>query len=300
MVKTAANSDKILGRREKARVAAAAWRKANPDRVKAANVAWRKANPEKARECNRRKARRRLVANMTEEQRLKKCAESKRARDKKRAASPPMPRLPRPPRARDGENYQRDNQCIHRARHSDHPELVAIAAEKTLSVSDRAGRIRAFNCRLAKEKRDELRKTLKERRAAYKRERESSDPCFRLAGLLRTRLYCALKGQAKNGSAVRNCGIPISQLRTYLESLFEPGWTWENWGGAWEVDHIYPFAAADIVGNRAHFLAVNNWRNLRPLSYKENKNKNGSVTPEARALFDQLVSEFSAQLARAS
>jgi hypothetical protein len=82
--------------------------------------------------------------------------------------------------------------------------------------------------------------------------------------------------------------------------MFQPGWTWENWGVEWEIDHVFPFAGADIVGNRAQFLAVNNWRNLMPLSYSENKRKNGKITPEAQALFDALVAEFTERLAQAS
>ena len=48
--------------------------------------------------------------------------------------------------------------------------------------------------------------------------------------------------------------------------------TWDNWGEVWHLDHNFPLAAADLE-DRTEFLAVCNWRNLQPLTVKENLEK---------------------------
>jgi hypothetical protein len=59
-------------------------------------------------------------------------------------------------------------------------------------------------------------------------------------------LRAAIKNNAKKGSAVRDLGCLVDYLKTYLENLFKPGMSWNNWGLRkrdtngfyWEVDHI--------------------------------------------------------------
>jgi hypothetical protein len=70
--------------------------------------------------------------------------------------------------------------------------------------------------------------------------------------------------------------------------------TWETFGhghGRWTIDHLFPMAKADL-SDRSHVLAVCNWRNLRPVWFVENVRKSARVSPEARAMFDQLVEHF--------
>jgi hypothetical protein len=87
-------------------------------------------------------------------------------------------------------------------------------------------------------------------------------------------------------------GCSIPDLKHHIESQFNGGMTWDNWGSVWHLDHIYPLAAANL-DNRTEFLSVNNFRNLQPLSVKENLAKNDTVTPEAKKLFEELCKEFS-------
>lgn len=129
----------------------------------------------------------------------------------------------------------------------------------------------------------------------YSKSRRSSDSDFRLRDNLRARLFAALRKSSRSGSAVRDLGCSVAELKARLESQFAPGMTWENWGkglGTWQIDHIYPLAAADLT-DRTQFLAVANWRNLQPLWSEDNNAKGDRVTPAAQALFDRLVAEFS-------
>ena len=140
---------------------------------------------------------------------------------------------------------------------------------------------------------------LNKQKLRYRKARAASDPCFALSMGLRNRLHKALMHKCRSGSSVRDCGMTMPDLRKHLESMFKPGWSWENWGDLWHLDHTFPLAAANL-GDRTEFLAVNNWRNLRPLSREENIRKGDKITPEAQALFDELVAEFKERLAQAS
>jgi hypothetical protein len=43
-------------------------------------------------------------------------------------------------------------------------------------------------------------------------------------------------------------------------------------------------------------LSAANWRNLQPLTPKQNRDKGDKVTPESQALFDQLKAEFAREI----
>lgn len=101
----------------------------------------------------------------------------------------------------------------------------------------------------------------------YMRRRKAEDPSFRLRVNLRTRLYLALKGKVKVGSAMRELGCSSTFLRQYIESLFQPGMSWDNYGkrpGEWSVDHIVPLAAVDLT-DLEQLQKVCHYSNLRPL-----------------------------------
>jgi hypothetical protein len=140
----------------------------------------------------------------------------------------------------------------------------------------------------------ETRKAYRGTASARQKRRLSDDVQFRLATRLRQRLGVAVARSTRSGSAVRDLGMPIAEFKARLESQFLPGMTWENWGsgpGSWQIDHVYPLAAADLT-DRAQLLAACNYRNLQPLWFADNLAKSDSVSPEAQALFDELVSLF--------
>lgn len=111
--------------------------------------------------------------------------------------------------------------------------------------------------------------------ARYERERRRQDPTYRVIGNLRTRLRSVIRGTSKCGSAVRDLGCTREELITYLESLFEPGMTWDNYGNKedqWSIDHIIPLSKVDLT-NREEFLKVNHYTNLRPMWHLDNLKK---------------------------
>lgn len=45
---------------------------------------------------------------------------------------------------------------------------------------------------------------------------------------------------APGGKYAAALGYTWAALRKHLESLFQPGMDWDNWGTVWELDHIKP------------------------------------------------------------
>lgn len=79
--------------------------------------------------------------------------------------------------------------------------------------------------------------------ARYSREYQKRN---RLACNLRKHLRTALKGGRKSGSAVRDLGCSIEELRIYLSSKLQLGMSWENYG-EWQIDHIIPLSNIETI-----------------------------------------------------
>ena len=102
-----------------------------------------------------------------------------------------------------------------------------------------------------------------------------NDIQYKLACSLRDRLRKAIKGNAKVGSAVVDLGCPIVFFKKYLESKFQLGMNWENWGlgnEKWHIDHIKPLIKFDLT-DREQLLIACHYTNLQPLWQKDNLKK---------------------------
>lgn len=118
----------------------------------------------------------------------------------------------------------------------------------------------------------------------YVTDRMKSDTNFKLAALLRKRVTNAVKRNSKAGSAVRDLGCSIDELRCYLEGKFKDGMTWENWGReGWHIDHVMPLAFFNLT-NREQFLQACHYTNLQPLWAKENRKKMASIVIHSNEL----------------
>lgn len=115
----------------------------------------------------------------------------------------------------------------------------------------------------------------REKKNRYYIERRNIDLNFRLAYLLRSRLYSALKGQARGGSAVDNLGCSIPEFRAYIETKFQPGMTWETYGkglGKWSLDHILPLIRFDL-SDPEQIKQVCHYTNMQPMWFTDNVRK---------------------------
>jgi acetyl/propionyl-CoA carboxylase alpha subunit len=111
----------------------------------------------------------------------------------------------------------------------------------------------------------------------YESKRRILDPVFKLNRNLRIRLNTALKNNYKSGSAVRDLGCTIEELKVYLESKFQPGMTWSNYGMyGWHIDHIKPLSSFDL-SDRNQFLEACHYTNLQPLWAQDNLTKSNKL-----------------------
>lgn len=97
----------------------------------------------------------------------------------------------------------------------------------------------------------------------------------KLSCVLRSRLCNAIKNDQKAGSAVRDLGCTIDELKAHIEAQFIDGMTWDNWGhtgDVWHLDHIIPLSSFNLT-DRDQFLAACHYTNLQPLWAKENLQK---------------------------
>ena len=87
---------------------------------------------------------------------------------------------------------------------------------------------------------------------AYDKNRLKTNIQYKLCCNLRSRLYKAINRNFKAGSAVRDLGCTVEELKPYLESKFQPGMTWDNWTtDGWHIDHKIPLrdGGADKIEN---------------------------------------------------
>lgn len=102
---------------------------------------------------------------------------------------------------------------------------------------------------------------------------------FRLICNLRKRLWSAVRYTLKSGSAVRDLGCSIEQLKLHLESQFLPGMAWNNYGnkeGQWSIDHIIPLSRVDLT-DREQLLKVVHYTNLQPMWHIDNLKKSNRI-----------------------
>lgn len=117
----------------------------------------------------------------------------------------------------------------------------------------------------------------REYRSSYERARCASDPVYRLAVNLRKRLGVAIRDGQKAGSAVRDLGCSIPELKSYLESLFQAGMTWDNWSlTGWHIDHVRPLSKFDLA-DPEQFLQAVHYTNLQPLWAEKNLKKGNRI-----------------------
>lgn len=125
----------------------------------------------------------------------------------------------------------------------------------------------ATNSRWKKDNKDYVNSWYRE----YKSNREKEDINFKIKNNLRTRLWHAIKNNQKVGSAIEDLGCSIEELKKHLESQFQEGMNWGNYG-EWHIDHIEALANFDLT-NYSELRKACNYSNLQPLWAEDNLKK---------------------------
>jgi hypothetical protein len=101
----------------------------------------------------------------------------------------------------------------------------------------------------------------------------------KIAARLRSRLTHAVRGDFKAGSAVRDLGCSVAELKVRLENMWWPGMSWANYGHGddkWNIDHIRPLWSFNLT-KREDVLVACHYSNLQPLWHVDNMAKGGKL-----------------------
>jgi hypothetical protein len=111
------------------------------------------------------------------------------------------------------------------------------------------------------------------------KKRKKADPLFKLALVLRGRIYAAIKNRrgTKAYKSMELLGCTPEVARTHIEKQFKEGMSWENHGiNGWHIDHIIPLASFNLLDPEQQKKAFH-YTNLQPLWAKENIAKSDHI-----------------------
>lgn len=119
---------------------------------------------------------------------------------------------------------------------------------------------------------------LNEYHRKWKVAKRKSDPCFKIkdntSRRIRYELNTLLDNQ-KTKNTIDYIGCSIERLKIHLESQFDIGMSWQNYG-KWHIDHIIPCAYWNLESETQKYLCFN-YRNVQPLWSLTNQSKKARV-----------------------
>ena len=113
----------------------------------------------------------------------------------------------------------------------------------------------------------------------YEKTRYRNDINYRLKKNIRSRISHAIKNNSKSDHTQKLLGCNIDQFKSYLQSLFTEGMSWDNYGNKerqWSIDHIIPcdhFDLSDPIEQQRCF----HYSNCQPLWHIDNIKKNNKI-----------------------
>jgi hypothetical protein len=128
----------------------------------------------------------------------------------------------------------------------------------------------------------------------YNKKRYEKDINYKLSAILRRRIRHAIKYNVRPGSAVKDLGCSVEELKTRLESMFytHPNtreiMSWNNYGRRWHIDHIIPLAYFNLT-NYKQFIIATNYKNLRPMWAEYNISKGDNLPDNYKDVLEQIV-----------
>lgn len=115
--------------------------------------------------------------------------------------------------------------------------------------------------------------------AQYERLHTQASPQRRISKRLRHRIYEQIKLSSgrKNQKTEQLLGCTIPELMRHLESKFQTGMSWDNYGlRGWHIDHKTPCAAFDLTDEEQQRICFHH-TNLQPLWSTENWSKSSKL-----------------------
>jgi hypothetical protein len=113
----------------------------------------------------------------------------------------------------------------------------------------------------------------------YMKNKRASDPLFKMAFNLRSRIRKAFisKSWRKNCGSEILIGCDWSSAHHHLENQFSENMSWDNYG-KWHIDHVIPLSFAKT---EEELIKLCHYSNLQPLWAKDNLSKNKKIIEHA-------------------
>lgn len=109
-----------------------------------------------------------------------------------------------------------------------------------------------------------------------------SDLTYKMKNIIRNRLRIALKSGTKKSKTMDLLGCSLSDFKSYIESKFEVGMTWDNWSiNGWHVDHVKPLDSFDLTDEKQLAEACH-YSNMQPMWADENRKKYNHIIKEIK------------------
>lgn len=148
-----------------------------------------------------------------------------------------------------------------------------ILENKRVYYSHNKERFQKYNKKYYEIHKDEI----IDRQVKRNKKRKKTDVHFKLKCSLRRRLGNALRGDCKAGSFIQDLGCSIEEFKIYLESKFQKGMSWSNYGFyGWHIDHIIPLDHFDLT-NKKEFKKAAHFTNTQPMWWRENISKGAMI-----------------------
>lgn len=119
----------------------------------------------------------------------------------------------------------------------------------------------------------ESKKRFKVTKNGYFRNRFNNDPQFKTRFKLKQKLRRLILGKYDDRFSWYLVGCTKNQLRRHIESQFERGMSWDNYGvKGWVVDHIKPVCKFNLL-DAGQVQECFHYSNLQPMWYEQNRQK---------------------------
>lgn len=114
-------------------------------------------------------------------------------------------------------------------------------------------------------------KEFKDYNKNYVKNKRKKDINYKLKSNTSRRLRKLISENSRKTVDILGCSI--EELKSYLESKFQEGMSWDNYGlKGWHIDHIIPCSSFDLT-NEEELVKCFNYKNLQPLWCKDNWSK---------------------------
>lgn len=107
---------------------------------------------------------------------------------------------------------------------------------------------------------------------------------------IRSELNMLLK-IGKDKSTKDYVGCSMEYLKMYLESKFDIGMSWNNYGISWQIDHIIPCKSWKLTNPIDNYYCWN-YKNLQPMWSFENKSKKDKYEDTKKLYYKVFMSTF--------